>query len=702
MASVPHSSIPAGLPGASFAAEPPAGRRPGGSASRGVQYSVPDFSGLLDLLAGENGGHASGGAAPQAGAGGAATIPSTGKTVTAAAIQPDEIPDGVTATPRFSQRPAAARGLKTRGPSLKQRSGAATLNPAPRPAGLIAPVAVAAQTQDRLLHKKVLGADNSSCEDAANAPEPASQPASEPRPSSGQAVAEYEVAAGAVQTAVPAAGLQPSTAEAQPDSAGRPVAPQQPPDTIQLGLLMQERSRAGGIEASARTESAGMPANPATRTDAAAVENATPPAGAASAAGESAPAAKPAQELAFRARLTPVSLSLSPAVGDSKTISSSQKPFAGDESPARQVSTPARGSPDNGEAINAIALPSAGSDVLPRQVPQAAAPASPWYSSVTADADWPGLPPTAPPAVGTPPRLTRIERSSGESRVIPAPASEVVEPPDPSPVAALLPPLEPVLAVEGAPQPPLSKQTASRVLSMPAAGETSASAAEQDPSNEESPGETGQPSHPSIAPAKGEVQSGPPHRETSGAPPAPVIRTGETADFGNAAAAQQAVEEMRPVEAGRPLSAAETPANFEQASELQMKPAPVVRALEFQLQSDGGRVAVRVADRAGEVTVDVRTPEAGLAGALRADLPDLAARIEQTGYHAEIWHPMPLVPGRWPTAESGAAPRNLPGQPTRENGQGQNEGRRDSTPFQQPAPRKQIRKDFQWLFNSIR
>lgn len=69
--------------------------------------------------------------------------------------------------------------------------------------------------------------------------------------------------------------------------------------------------------------------------------------------------------------------------------------------------------------------------------------------------------------------------------------------------------------------------------------------------------------------------------------------------------------------------------------------APVSPARDIRLQVAGGdrRVDVRLTERAGEVQVSVRTPDSQLAGALRDDLAVLSARLEQSGFRAETWHP---------------------------------------------------------------
>ncbi|MCL5744804.1 MAG: hypothetical protein M1541_12905 [Acidobacteria bacterium] len=65
-----------------------------------------------------------------------------------------------------------------------------------------------------------------------------------------------------------------------------------------------------------------------------------------------------------------------------------------------------------------------------------------------------------------------------------------------------------------------------------------------------------------------------------------------------------------------------------------------VRDISLRI-SDAGqeRVEVRLASRAGEVKVAVRTPDAELTGSLRSGLSDLVQRLEHSGFHAEAWTP---------------------------------------------------------------
>jgi len=127
--------------------------------------------------------------------------------------------------------------------------------------------------------------------------------------------------------------------------------------------------------------------------------------------------------------------------------------------------------------------------------------------------------------------------------------------------------------------------------------------------------------------------------------------------------------------------------------------------IKLQVAGQGDqRVEVRVSERAGDMRVDVRTPDSGLAGDLREDLPALASKLEQTGFRAETWHPAGTAE-RQRTAEAapGAASQNSERQP------GQNGGQRQRDPQPQPKPQAEENdtpspdagKDFAWLFSSI-
>jgi hypothetical protein len=132
-------------------------------------------------------------------------------------------------------------------------------------------------------------------------------------------------------------------------------------------------------------------------------------------------------------------------------------------------------------------------------------------------------------------------------------------------------------------------------------------------------------------------------------------------------------------------------------------PAPAAPAREIQLQLQQGeqRADVRVTERSGEVRVDVRTPDAQLAGALRVGLPALSTRLEQTGFHAETWHPAIFQQSVRPAGH--VAPSSS------DSADSQNGSQRGSQ--QQPDPRQQKpntaqgaksqRKEFRWLMSQL-
>jgi hypothetical protein len=77
---------------------------------------------------------------------------------------------------------------------------------------------------------------------------------------------------------------------------------------------------------------------------------------------------------------------------------------------------------------------------------------------------------------------------------------------------------------------------------------------------------------------------------------------------------------------------------------LETEPAAVkqpaqAREIRLEVGSDSDRVEVKLSERAGELKVSVRTPDSHLAERLRADLPTLSARLEESGLRAETWRP---------------------------------------------------------------
>jgi hypothetical protein len=137
-------------------------------------------------------------------------------------------------------------------------------------------------------------------------------------------------------------------------------------------------------------------------------------------------------------------------------------------------------------------------------------------------------------------------------------------------------------------------------------------------------------------------------------------------------------------------------------------PALAARDIQLHVGGPDGRVDVRLVERAGEVHVDVRTPDPRLAVDLRSDLPGLAQKLEQTGFRADAWHSGASGAAERPNAEpstrqtaqhSGDSPR----QDARDAREQQQQGRDDRPkPGDESNGRKPQRKDFAWLLSALR
>lgn len=132
---------------------------------------------------------------------------------------------------------------------------------------------------------------------------------------------------------------------------------------------------------------------------------------------------------------------------------------------------------------------------------------------------------------------------------------------------------------------------------------------------------------------------------------------------------------------------------------------PVTPVRDIRLQVGGERrVDVRVTERGGEVQVAVRTPDSRLAAVLRDELPTLSARLEQSGFHAETWHPDALK------IEHAARASEPPASGAASDGRntGRQNGREEHHPPPRRAPVSDIQreadnppKEFSWIFSSL-
>jgi len=82
------------------------------------------------------------------------------------------------------------------------------------------------------------------------------------------------------------------------------------------------------------------------------------------------------------------------------------------------------------------------------------------------------------------------------------------------------------------------------------------------------------------------------------------------------------------------------PQFLEPQNETSQPASETIRDISLKLTNqDQSSVQVRLTERAGELHVSVRTPDAGLTRNLREGLSELVGRLEQSGYRAETWRP---------------------------------------------------------------
>jgi hypothetical protein len=135
-----------------------------------------------------------------------------------------------------------------------------------------------------------------------------------------------------------------------------------------------------------------------------------------------------------------------------------------------------------------------------------------------------------------------------------------------------------------------------------------------------------------------------------------------------------------------------------------------VRDMKFEVIGGQQRVEVRLSERAGEVKMTVRTADEPLANTLRENLPALSARLAESGFKSEAWHPAASSTDELRhTAGSGARGAShdtnkdadaQPRQQDREPADGAAQ-RRPRSP-QEAATQKEKGKDLSWLISSLR
>lgn len=185
-----------------------------------------------------------------------------------------------------------------------------------------------------------------------------------------------------------------------------------------------------------------------------------------------------------------------------------------------------------------------------------------------------------------------------------------------------------------------------------------------------------------------------------GATPAGHMQPGPlVAPAGQPVASSNATEHAAPAE----TPARTAPSHIDSAA----APVQAAAAHDIKLQVGGEgeqQVEVRVTERRGDVYVAVRTPDGRLAGDLRQNLPTLADRLEQSGFHATTWQPAAATEHQRLADPQAAASGQDSQNQSRQNGR---EQQRDPQEQKQkgpdgPAQRKEPGKDFEWLLSSIR
>jgi hypothetical protein len=116
-----------------------------------------------------------------------------------------------------------------------------------------------------------------------------------------------------------------------------------------------------------------------------------------------------------------------------------------------------------------------------------------------------------------------------------------------------------------------------------------------------------------------------------------------------------------------------------------------MRAVRVQLAAEGNqRVDLTLVERAGALSVSVRSADSNLARSLQEHLPDLSARLGEQRYQTETWTPRVEPPSmELPSASAGSAGSGESGSRNFESG-GQKHGGQNgnSNPEQQQGRRE--------------
>ena len=138
--------------------------------------------------------------------------------------------------------------------------------------------------------------------------------------------------------------------------------------------------------------------------------------------------------------------------------------------------------------------------------------------------------------------------------------------------------------------------------------------------------------------------------------------------------------------------------------------APPTRDISLQVSDSGDRkVVVRLAERAGEILVSVRTPDEPLAREMRQELGSLTGKLAQSGYETEQFAPHSAgdssLPNHRNASESQDSPHGDRNDANRGgSGQRQQHDERDKRPawmdeMEDTSPRRQNNRSTAWSLN---
>jgi hypothetical protein len=324
----------------------------------------------------------------------------------------------------------------------------------------------------------------------------------------------------------------------------------------------------------------------------------------------------------------------------------------------------------------------------------------PWRAAIEPAADLTGTPAAVPDTPAEPP-ARNLPDVSFPARHAAEPAAEPGA--DLTGIRAAVPdtPAEPRLAVAFSarlvPVPPAGPEHSPPPAAVPPPAEPAASYGDRDEA------------HPAPRIRKSAAGGNEPEERTAGAPadPAPEASRTPVPAAGAALPDTQVVDRRAAEPPAAPDPAPAPHAAGRPAAPERAVQEPVARDIRLELGGNGNRVEVRLQERAGEVRLAVRTPDAALAESLRDHLPSLSDRLEQSGFRADQWRAGEAA-GSLRPLEVGNSVRSTQGFRQHAGGnQGQGSPRDPSQERQQPqrgAARDRIRnqkgREFAWLLST--